>query len=124
MAALHASQLAVAVPMLQTDTFHVDAAELDAHEMRYAPPVVVPDTWGVLKHDLVGCQALMTALPLRQLASPQEATVAVVPADADDGAEIGGTTRSACRGGEVMVVPTLAAAASVQSSTIDPPSML
>lgn len=124
MAALHASRLALAVPIFQMETVHVDVAVEEAQEIRYAPPLIVPGIQVVLKQFLVGCQALMMPLPARQLSSSQEARVAVVPAGGVGGVEVGGITSAVCRGGDVMVVPTLAAALLVQSTTADPPPML
>ena len=107
--------------MVQSETVQVEPE----HATRYAPPFVVPGVEPVLEHDLDGKQAVMVALPSKHSASGHcEATVAVVPVGSAGVAEVYGTIKEACIGGDVMVVPTLAAAPVVQSSTIDPPAML
>jgi len=85
----------------------------------------MPGVEPVLEHDFDGCQAEKDALPSKHSSScHREATVAVVPAGSAGVAEVYGTIIEACIGGDVMVVPILAAALLEQSSTIDPPAML
>lgn len=99
---------------------HADAAVCVAQDMRHATRSKFrarqrPELTTVMK-----------LLPDRQSdeAGDQSAYVRAVGVPGAFGGVLSCTTRDACMGGEVMVVPTLAAPLAVQSTTTEPMPML